>query len=73
MAANRSKWRRWRYIVMASVLVTSGPVMLITLLAGMGLSESIGLSILLSAVAVAGDVVTWWLNGDQLRGHGWSW
>lgn len=68
-----SRQPRYRYVVIASVLATVLPLLVVGLVASIEPRLLVGLAALLLAATLAGDLAVWRLAGDKLRAQGWRW
>ncbi len=73
MALNRSRWKRWRYVMAVSIVGTLLAALVTGLLLGQGLGWSLGVGIFIAGTTGVGDLVQWRVNGARLRQQGWEW
>ncbi|MDP9375592.1 MAG: hypothetical protein M3Q65_24720 [Chloroflexota bacterium] len=73
MALNRPRWKRWRYVMVISIVGTLLAALVTGLLLGRGLGWSLGVGVFLAGTTAALDLVQWRVHGARLRQQGWEW
>ncbi len=73
MALNRPRWKRWRYVMALSAVVSAVTVLVVGLRLGLGLAGSLVMAVSIAGTTAALDLLRWRMHGAHLRQHGWEW
>ncbi len=71
--AGGHRWKRWRYIVLASVIITAVTLLVVAPVVGWGLNQALTTIAICGALGVLADLAMWWLDRERLRREGWTW
>ena len=71
--AGRLRWKRWRYVMVVSLLSTLLVAVLLVRGQWLGPGWSSVVAGVLLVTTLVGDLVQWRVNGPRLREQGWEW